>query len=669
MADTNQLPPTAPAESSPWRWLAPALVFSLAVGVYANTLFNGFTLDDYPLILNNTRIGDLGYIKYMLFDRELWRPLKRMTLMLDFAIWGSGRPAGFHATNVLFHAGACLAAYFVALRLSASRRLAAAAGLVFAVHPVHVEAVANIAHRKEPMSLLFYLLAFLVYLRGRGENPAPGPVASVLRRVGRAPDPAFVRGELVLLGALFYLAGMMSKEVGAVMLPFVVTFHELFVAREPWKVRREALVRFLPAFGAVLVLFWFRGYLGTLPRRFGTEQIEWVSSSKTTSYGTMLLIAAKAFVFDVGVMVWPWPLYFDRAFSIPTSLFDPAVLGGLALAGLAVAATFALARRAPLASLALAWFWINLAPVSNVVPLTYWFVAERFVYVPSFGFALLVGLAADKLWSLRESSGGGAVRSSPATPVLVGLLLIYGGVTIAQNRVWKSPETLWSHTLAHNPDSFRALYGYGFQLAAKGDDAGAEGYYRKALAVSPPYEDLQYALSVSLLRQGRWDDAIAEARTAGEMDRANPEPWIVIGNAEMGRGRYADAAEAYRRATERSPSHAEALFNLANALYGSGDNPGAVRAFDEAMRLRAPTANQWLLRGRILRRVDRAEDALAAFRKAAELDPGNPAVPDAMGRLLLTLGRREEAKQQLDRSLRMNPNQPEIQEIIRRFGL
>lgn len=655
--------------TDPWRWAAPLLVVLVAMGIYANTLANGFTLDDDPLILRNSRIGDLGYIKHMLFDRELWRPLKRMTLMLDFAIWGSGRPAGFHATNVMFHAGACLALYFVALRLSASRRLAAAAGLVFAAHPVHVEAVANIAHRKEPMALLFYLLAFLAFLRGRGTRPEPGPVATLLRRLGREPGLGFVRGELVALAGICYLAGMMSKEVGAVMLPFVVLFHELVVAREPWSVRRAALVRYLPAFGAVLALFWARGYLGTLPRRFSTEQISWVSSAKTTSYASILLVAAKAFAFNVGVTVWPWPLYFDRSFAIPASVADPGVLGGLALAAAAVGTIVALARRAPLASFALAWFGLNLAPVSNLVPLSYWFIAERFLYVPSAGFALLIGLGAERLWARSDGASTNSVRNGAATPLLAGLLVLYGAVAVGQNRVWKSPVTLWKHTLDHNPTSFRALYGYGFELAAKGDDVGAETYYRKALEVSPPYKDLRYALSLSLLRQGRWDEAAEEARRAADMDRSDPEPWVVIGNAAMGQKRYAEAAKAYRTAVERGPRIADAGYNLANALYGAGDNAAAIAAFDEAARLRAPTATHWLLRGRILRRIDRSEEALAAFRRAAELEPGNPAIPDAMGRLLLTLGRREEATKQFERSLKLDPNQPEIREIIRRYTL
>ena len=128
-------------------------------------------------------------------EQPLWRPLKRATLMLDHQLWGRAHPAGFHASNVAFHALACLALYRLARRL-AGPTAGLVAGLLFATHPVHVEAVANISHRKEPMSLLFLLVALLLYVRGRDSGRGPGggggPCSPRRARPGAPTFPLFL---------------------------------------------------------------------------------------------------------------------------------------------------------------------------------------------------------------------------------------------------------------------------------------------------------------------------------------------------------------------------------------------------------------------------------------------------------------------------------------------
>ena len=179
---------TSPAEGPPAArrlpaWAGPVLVFVVAFGAFANTLGNGFTFDDTWLILENERIDDPGYLRYMLFEVEhLWRPVKRISLMADHALWGRDRPGGFHLTNIFLHAGACLLLHALALRLGLARAGALAASLLFAVHPIHVEAVANISHRKEMLAVVFCLLAFLAWLASRTAGRPRAPLTALVGR-------------------------------------------------------------------------------------------------------------------------------------------------------------------------------------------------------------------------------------------------------------------------------------------------------------------------------------------------------------------------------------------------------------------------------------------------------------------------------------------------------
>lgn len=555
MASSLPPGPATGAESGGRGWVAPLVVAAVAVAAYANTLTLGFTLDDFPLVVDNPRIGDPAWLASLVTDGRMWRPLKRLSLALDAWLWGTGRPAGFHATNVALHAAACVALWAVAVRIGLRRGAALVAALLFALHPVHVEAVANVAHRKEPMALLFSLLAFLAYLRGR------------TRRA-----PAALSGwAAVSAGA--YLLAMSSKEVAAVMLPGAIVAYELLVPRDPPRAKAARLAAFLPALGLVVLLFTVRGYIGTLDRRFEAEQIRWVTQDRSSSYGTMALVAAKAFGENARLLVWPWPLYFDRQFGLPRSPAEPGVIAGLLALGAFAAAIAGSARRAPLACFALAWYGLNLLPVSNVVPLSYWPVAERFLYGPSAGIALLAGIA----W--------GAARGRAATAIALVTLGACAAATVTQNRVWKDGESLYAHTLVHNPESFRALHGMGLVLEAKGDRAGAEDRYRAAIRSSPSYAEARYALAVLLLEDGRIDEARTEAVAAAGLAPKDPRPYSVIGNAEMARERWPEAAAAYRAAVERDRDDPDALYNLGNALAAAGERDEALRALDRAVAL------------------------------------------------------------------------------------
>ena len=262
--------------------LFPLLVTAVAIAAFASTYRAGFTWDDEWLILENPRIADPTYIKYMLFERELWRPIKRISLMLDYWLYGPHHPEGFHATNIALHAGVCLALYFFLLRLSGERRLSLVTSLLFALHPVHVESIANISHRKEPMALLFVCLAFLSYLAARSKDRPRGPVSRVLGHLGALSQGSAIqlsRVECVCWAVVCYLLAMLSKEAAAMMFPATVVVYELVSSRD----RGRRLVPAVILGGILLlglgVLPWSR-YVTALAEHFGPEQVSWVTPDR-----------------------------------------------------------------------------------------------------------------------------------------------------------------------------------------------------------------------------------------------------------------------------------------------------------------------------------------------------------------------------------------------------
>jgi tetratricopeptide (TPR) repeat protein len=639
------------------------MVFLLAAAVYSNTLGAGFTWDDHRLIIVNKHIDDLDYIRYMLLERKLWRPIKRISLMIDYALWGRERAAGYHATNMMLHASVCLALYFVVLRLGRSRRLAGTAAMLFAVHPVHVESVANISHRKESLALVFYLLAFLAYLRAADRSSAEGSEEN-----GRPPGvirPA-VLGYLFLV-FFFYLLAMLSKEVAAVMLPALIVVYELAVQSGERRQRLRRLAVFLAPFVVVLAIFFLRGYLGNLHERFSAEQIDWVTGGQSASYGIALLASLKAFGLMLWLCLWPWPLYLDRAFQVPSGPMEAGVaLGLVALVVYVAAVTLAVRRRNRIAVFALAWYGLNLAPVINLVPLTHWWAAERFLYAPSLGVSLLAALGLERLW---RRGGGGTVRQkllAPAGVLFAVLLVCHAVLTVKQNGYWKNSWSLFQHTLKYNPESYRALLGIGLEYYNDGDYETAEPYFRRSIELNYNYPDVHYGLALLLHFDKRYKEAIEEAEIYAEMKPKDPEPYIMMGDAWVFLGDLDKAIEAFRTAVEKDPEHPIGWRNLGTALLNAGRPEEAEQALLRALELER--SEQALIQyGQVLYRQRRLEELAKLYTEIVALDPDNPKVSNSLSNVLKWLGRYPEAAREMERSLALDPDQPEIRESLQKL--
>jgi hypothetical protein len=185
------------------RWLPAALVALLAAAVFAHTLPFDFVYDDVPVILRNEHLHSLAAWREILagpwWSSGLYRPLTSLTFAINWAM-GGGSPWPFHLTNVLAHAAASVLVLLLAKRLLPPAA-ALAAALLFAVHPVHVEAVANLVGRAEVLATLFTVAAALLYLEW-GERPTPlrgaGVLLLVLLGLG-SKESAFAAPALLLV--------------------------------------------------------------------------------------------------------------------------------------------------------------------------------------------------------------------------------------------------------------------------------------------------------------------------------------------------------------------------------------------------------------------------------------------------------------------------------------
>ncbi len=415
------------------RWLAVLCLVALAVVPYLPGRAGDFVGDDVPIVRERVELRSLASVP-ALFGQTYWgeagrgglyRPVTLASFALDGAAWGRGprgepAAAGAHCTNLLLHAAVTLLVLRVLRRrLGALPAWAPWLGAaLFAVHPVHVEPVVHLVGRADLLAALFGLLALELHR-------APG-------RLARALAPAA------------YLAGMLSKEVAAVLPAFLLL--EAWADR-PAGERAGAFARrqvralapfaaaaavYLAARGAVL------GAAADPPRAWLLYAPgSYVAFPDPQPFEVVATMAHAAWTY-LGLLVAPVALSADYS-GFPHHLGPtlPGVAGALAWLALAVGAAFAWRRGAREPGLWLGFLVLTLLPVSNLVVASGVVVAERALYLPS------VALAAVVAW---------AVRRAPPRAVAVGAALVLGAFALrswTHAPVWRDARALFEHTVAH----------------------------------------------------------------------------------------------------------------------------------------------------------------------------------------------------------------------------
>jgi hypothetical protein len=429
-------------------WLVAALLMVLAFGLFANTFGHAWTFDDFMVIVKNP---DVRSIRGFLADSYPGRPLREITYLLDHALFGM-EPAGWHVQSIFWH-GLNAGLLFVLLRrLKASRAVAWIASLLFLVHPIQVEVVANISHRKDSLALAFSLLALLAYTEAfRPDRKRP----------------------LWIGGALLLTAVASLAKQTAVVLPVIFAVHEAFLPA-PERLFFKTRARVIAAVSASFLALagWYAYALsGKTFLVLATSGLSKMNYSDDVTVGVYFATILKALSVMFLKFFWPVDLAVEYVIDPPGSWFSPWVVG--ALAGILALACgfFFFLRRSPLAAFAIAWMALFWLPTANLLwPLAY-FAADRYLYAPAAGFFILAALAIDRTFHRKRSIEG---------VVVLGCLAVLAVLTWQQNQVWRSEVSLFAQAVKVSPQSTPALIGLGTACMNEGELVSARETFRKA---------------------------------------------------------------------------------------------------------------------------------------------------------------------------------------------
>lgn len=587
------------ARLSPPR--AAALMALLAFAVYANALANGFAYDDPLLIQLNDAVRGADWARLAggpyWPDRSdgvgLYRPLTMLSYGLDWKLW-AGAPFGFHLVNVGLHAAVTVLVFSLLLPFTGLTGAAAGAAL-FAIHPVHVEAVANVVGRAELLAALWYLAACLVYLR------APEP----RRRAARSL-------RLLAVSILYFLA-LASKEI-AVTLPAALLLLEATARRAP---ERPALLRLydeLPIYVLLLVAFAVHlglryvalgGLAGDLPH----------PALRGLSGGERLLTALTVWPEYVRLLVFPFDLSSDYSPAVlgPARSVTPAVTAGLLVVFGLVAIAVATGRRAPPVSLGIVWFAVTILPVSNLLVPVGVLLAERTLYLPSVG----VAFAAAALVPRAATLPAGARRMASALAAAAAVALL--ARTVTRNPVWRDTDTMYETLIEEHPESYRALWALAGNLEVRGRPDLAWRAFQEALALAPRDYGLLVDAGRFLGHQKRWDEAERLLRHAIDLHSELPAAYRILALQLVRRGQPHRGLAVALGGIPRVQRAGKLWGAVAEAYAAAGDPRAAVRAQRAALAYEPGAAAEWLRLAEYLEADGDFHGAREARARAREL--------------------------------------------------
>jgi tetratricopeptide (TPR) repeat protein len=530
-----------PAAKTPSRmpsWTGYAALVPIAIAVYANSLANGFITDDKLQLLGNPLVTDIhklpqvfgsGVWSFLGYRGNYYRPVQFLLYALLYWVFGP-HALGFHCFMVMLHAANTALVYALVRRLidqstpgQSTPGAAWISAAVFAVHPIHTEAVDWIAALPDVLLTTISLAGLLAFVRQNGR-----------------PNRLQAAGHCGL-----YLLALFTKETGVMLLPLYAGYQWTVQGKSAAAAMRRNARLYAGMAAALAIYLVLRVHaLGQL----APAQQAFLKLSPAAFAMSAAVIAATY----LASLVWPPGLNFFHIFHA-TSQATPQLVFALAALVAAAWVAFWLRARRPMVTYGVFWIALTIAPVMNLTGVGQNVFAERYLYLPSVGFVWLVGLA----WAWLRTAA-----PPVAWPAAAAILLACSAAAIARNADWKDDFTLLQATLKQSPES-----GYLHNLMAGvwiERDQFRRALDEQTLAVRYEPRSVTFRKNLGNILLGM--DSAAAAREFEIVTRLDPsfaEGHLDLGLAYQALGDSARAAAEYDRALAIAPDNLDALLALA----------------------------------------------------------------------------------------------------------
>jgi tetratricopeptide (TPR) repeat protein len=596
--------------------LASLLVAASTFVLYGGALKNDFIgWDDEFYVLANPYITPLSggtlWGMFSNFHFKSWTPLTLLSHAIDYSIWGLD-PRGHHLTNMVIHSLNGVWILFLSLALLKRYRSLPEAGdaggkapqwetaliagsvasaLLFAWHPLRVEAVACASSRKDLLSTFLVVPSLLLYILYADRRGASGAWREYSGSVVLFGLSLLAKGSVMTMAGILLIVDMMTGSAGG--------------GRGRWM---RLLLEKIP----YLLLGLAAAYVAFVASEGGGDMAQVLRAK--SEYSSLELGLYNCAFYLIKTL---WPAELAELYTYPKwGGFLP-----VACVGPAVTILAALLWRKGVRSFLYAWgaYIIALLPMAGFVASSIQVLANRYAYLAAVPFCMLFGGGVMRMWGDARLSHRRWRR--PALIVSASLVLAALAVrTWIHVGDWRDAETVWRHTIVVSPGHALAHNELGLALLEKKDFAGAVASFKRSVELYPEFSQAMCNMGGAYVSMGDSTNAERILRQALALSPDDYATYTNLGNVRLIERRYAEAAGYFRQSLAMNPRAAITTYDLgyANMLMG---NPGeALALLRRAVRLNPNYRDAYFLMGEILsRQKDGSEDALRAYRRAARL--------------------------------------------------
>ncbi|MFA7361857.1 MAG: tetratricopeptide repeat protein [Candidatus Kapaibacterium sp.] len=482
--------------------------------VYFNTLNNNFVYDDETIIVKNADNLNLknipGYFtnqgEYRYVFGALYRPLIMTSFAIDHTLFGL-KPGGFHFVNIIFHTVSTIFLFLILLMFFGKYEFgilsALLSSLIFAVHPVHTEAVSFISSRTDVLATMFFFMSFYYFLIYRGFSLPKYQKEKSKDKKQTQQIKSPVKKYFIYSLTLYFL-GLLSKEM-IITLPLIFLLFDLLVSKEKIK---TVFKDYIILFGVSLLYFIIRHFA-----------IQGVETKPVFDW-----FYSKDMIVIIATMVKTIPVYFKLMFfplglvynyngviSYSNSLLEINSLLSILFIIAVITLSIYLIKNKIYYSYSILVFFVGLLPVINIIP-TANIMAERYLYMLTFPLCVAIAYFISENMNLKNQK--------TYAWVFVIIIIFLGFLTTQRNQVWKTNETLWMS--AEGDSSPSSMINIAGLYTRSNHIEKAEKLYVEALAINQYMINAHINLGIINMVRGKYDTAEVKLKNALEIDSKNP---------------------------------------------------------------------------------------------------------------------------------------------------
>lgn len=579
-----------------------ALIVLTSICVYAKSLGGDFVYDDVYQVVGNPWIQDAGHILDILFSQawsfegtssNYYRPLSFLIYTIDYRLFGFD-PWGFHLVSILLHAAVAVVVFLLASRLmrimnneteNGTKDLhlfPLFAALLFSTHPINSEPVMWISSLSDIAFTLFYLLALYSYIQSR-----------------RAIN-------LAITSVLFFIA-CLGKET-ALTLPIMIFAFDALVRRDV-HLTTQGILSLLKRYAPFVLI----AAVYLIIRTDAIGGFTSVQAHKLPDIYQYMVNIFFLFAKYLGMLALPINLSAFHVFNPIQSVLSLKGLAGIALVIIYLVACYRLTQINRMLAFVLVWIAVPLLPVLYIPGLGENVFAERYLYLPSAGFAIFVSASASLFY---------AANSSKTTMALLMIVCLYVVGTVNRASAWESNLSLWTDVRDKSPEA----------------------------------SVTHTRLASVLFNENMFDDAIQELKTAIRLQPDSAEAHFGLGSVYRKLNRSNEAAVEFNKALKINPQDKVAHYQLGLAYAESGQWNNSIHLYNSALGLDPDYFNAHLGIGAAYQQTNNLDRAMFHFRETVKLKPSSAEAHHNLGFVYAEQGRLEQAVIEYKQALSIDPD-------------